>query len=80
MTAHTDSSTYDDVRSALQDARTARGVSNDPQRWPEWVKLLLATGAVIVSVTLAYASLDKRLALQEQKLDFIIQQMQVKRP
>jgi len=73
-------STYDDVRTALEDARTRRGVSNDPARWPEWLKLVLATGTVIVTITLAYGALDKRIALVEQKLDFIVQQLQKGRP
>ena len=61
--------TYGDVRRALEDTRTARGASNDPTIWPEWLKLLLATLSVIVTVTLAYAALDKRISLVDQKLD-----------
>jgi hypothetical protein len=73
--------TYDDVRRAIDDSRTARGVSNsDDRRFPEWLKLALAALSVIVTVTLAYAALDKRIALVEQKLDFIVQQVQVHRP
>lgn len=76
---------YTETRRALADARTERGESNDVVRtpWPEWLKLLIATVSVIVAVTLAYASLDKRMALLEQKLDFIVSQVApaaVKRP
>lgn len=60
--------TYDDVRPFER-----RG-------WPEWLKLALAALSVIVTITLAYAALDKRIALVEQKLDFLVQQVQVHRP
>jgi hypothetical protein len=72
---------YSETRRALADARTDRGMSNGVEgpKWPEWVKLVLATGAIIVSITLAYATLDKRIALLDQKLDFLVQQVQVKK-
>lgn len=62
---------YTETRRALADARTERGVSNELQlqKWPEWLKLVLAAGSVIVTMTLAYSALDKRIDLLNQKLD-----------
>lgn len=48
---------------------TIRGGRPDSTRWPEWIKLLLAIGAMVVSITLAWAALDKRISLIDQKLD-----------
>jgi hypothetical protein len=73
---------YVETRRALNDARTARGVSNGATlpRLPEWVKLVIATATILVSLTLAWAALDKRIDLVNQKLDLkldgIFQQLQ----
>lgn len=48
------------------------------EHWPSWIQTTLAVVAVIASVMMAYSNLDKRIALVEQKIDFIVQQ--VKRP
>lgn len=48
------------------------------ERLPSWIQTTLAVVAVIASVLMAYSNLDKRIALVEQKIDFIVQQ--VKRP
>lgn len=45
-------------------------------RWPQWVQNGLAILAVITSVYTAYFTLDKKIALLELKVDFIIQQLQ----
>lgn len=90
MTPRVDTETYDDVRRAIDDARIARGEhsrKDDPGGWiPQWIQVVLAVGAVIVSVVLAYGALDKRIALIEQallqqreKLDLIIYQQNGKR-
>lgn len=45
-------------------------------RWPQWVQTAVAILAVITSVYTAYFTLDKKIALLELKVDFIIQQLQ----
>lgn len=47
-------------------------------RWPQWIQTSVAVLAVIASVFTAYFTLDKRIALLEQKIDFVIQM--VKKP
>jgi hypothetical protein len=76
------SDAYDDVSRAIRDAREAGGpwggrpVSADPSKmWPPWLHLVMAVATVIVTVTLAYAALDKRISLIEQKLDYVVQQV-----
>lgn len=55
---------YEDMRRALtDDRRTTNG------KFTEWAKLIITIGATLVSITLAYAALDKRIALLELKLD-----------
>lgn len=83
--------TYDDVRRAIDDARMARGEqsrsSDGGGGWiPQWIQVVLAVGAIIVSVMLAYGALERRISLieqalneQRQKLDLIIYQQNGKR-
>lgn len=68
--------TYDDVRRALEDdARTRNGRNGNGGKWPQWTQTVLMVGAMIASIVLAYAALDKRISLLEQKLDFVIQKV-----
>jgi hypothetical protein len=64
-----------DVLNARDEARR-RGAhemrNGNGGKWPQWVQTMLAVGAVIVSIVLAYATLDKRISLLEQKIDFIV--------
>lgn len=62
-------STYEDIRRAIKDEHDDNG-----GKWPSWLPFALSIAAVIVSVTLAYAALDKRISLMEQKLDYLVQQ------
>lgn len=57
---------YDEIRRAISDDRR---VQNGTGKSAEWAKLALTIGVTIVSLTLAYAALDKRMSLLEQKLD-----------
>lgn len=75
-------STYDLTRDAINDVLDARdqarkssgyGARNG-DKWPEWVKLVIAVGTIVVTVTMAYAALDKRMSLLEQKVDYLVQQ------
>lgn len=68
----------DETRHAYDAARRDAGLlerRDDPGgRWPAWFQLVLAVAVMLVSVTLAYAALDKRIALIEQKLDYLVEQ------
>jgi len=70
---------YDVVRRGVPAVRRGR---HDPTRWPEWIKLLIAIISMVVSITLAWAALDKRIALVEQelhlKLNAVDQKLDVK--
>lgn len=70
------SETYDDVRRALEDdARTRTGRNGNGGKWPQWTQTVLMVGAMIATIVMAYAALDKRIALVEQKLDYVIQRV-----
>lgn len=82
--------TYDQVRQALDDERASRGEFSrhgDSPSWiPQWIQVVIACAAIIVSVMLAYGSLERRIALveqalydQRQKLDLIIYNQNGKR-
>lgn len=68
--------TYDDVRRALNDdAELREGRNGNGGKWPQWIQTLIMVGAMIATVILAYAALDKRMSLLEQKVDFVIQRV-----
>lgn len=80
------SQTYDEVTRALSDVleerereREERGANlrgrGGSNRWPAWLQTVIVVGTMIVTITLAYAALDKRISLVEQKLDFVIRQV-----
>lgn len=69
LTARLDDPGYGDVRRGLREAAATRRRHTDPTRWPEWIKLLIAIVSMVVSITLAWAALDKRIALVEQELN-----------
>lgn len=78
------SDTYREIRQALADEQADQ--HNSPERWPQWIQVVLAVGVIVVSVVLAYGALDKRISLIEQalheqrdKLDLIIYQQSGKR-
>jgi hypothetical protein len=74
--------TYDEVYTAMLNVLEARdrerieryGEPRGTQdtRWPAWLQTVIIVGTIIVTITLAYATLDKRVALVEQKIDYII--------
>jgi hypothetical protein len=68
--------TYDDVRRALDDdARSRSGRHGNGGKWPQWIQTVIMIGAMFSAVILAYAALDKRMSLLEQKVDFVIQKV-----
>lgn len=71
------SSTYEEVRRAITDERN--GSSQQGPLLPAWMQLFIAVAAILVSVTLAYSALDKRISLIEQKLDYVVQQVKTAR-
>lgn len=76
------SNVYSETMRAIEDSRATRGYfgnDNEDRKWPSWIHVIIAVGAVVVSVVLAYAALDKRISLMEQKLDTIIYQNATKR-
>ena len=77
--------TYQAVRLALDDMRGEDHPPSDA-KWARWIQVVIAVGAIVVSIVLAYGALDKRLSMleqalaeQRQKLDFIIYQQNGKR-
>lgn len=77
MTAH--DGTYEEVRRAMDDARRERGEHSrvgDGGKWPAWIQTAIAVTLLIATILGAYFSLDKRMSLLEQKLDFVVRQVQ----
>lgn len=73
------SDTYDQVRRAMDDARAEQGDrtrSGDGSKWPAWIQTAIAVTLLIATILGAYFSLDKRMSLLEQKLDFVVRQVQ----
>lgn len=72
----TPTGTYEDVRRAVGDALDSRGQHQrqDDGSWRTWVQLVIAVGTIVVTVTLAYGALDKRISLIEQKLNYLVSQ------
>lgn len=61
-----------DALDEVLDAHDQRQQRNHQDaRWPAWAQLVLAVGAVVVTIVLAYSALDKRISLVEQKIDYI---------
>jgi hypothetical protein len=63
------------VLDARDEARRASGRDqrgNGGTKWPQLIHLVLAVGAILVTIVLAYATLDKRISMLEQKIDFIV--------
>lgn len=65
--------TAEELREVLDSARLARGGrSGDGRNIPAWGQLALAVLAVVVTVIVAWANLNTRVALIEQKLDYVV--------
>ena len=75
--------TYDTVRDAVRRAMDEDRAEYRHQRsgdkWPVWFQLSLSVLTVVVAVVLAYAALDKRISLVEQKIDQVLQAQRVGR-
>lgn len=84
MMAHPET-TYDEVRRALDEDRLTRGQfsragdaggGSNGSRWPSWINTAIAVAMLITTILGAYFSLDKRMSLLEQKLDYIVYKVQ----
>lgn len=66
--------TTDELREVLDEVRQSRSdrAGDSRRSVPAWGQLTLAVLAVIVSLVLAWANMNTRISLIEQKLDYLV--------